>query len=442
MDVKEGLTTLSAYCPGQGPQALRQRLECYAEAGPDTCDGTYYDLREPGKNAPLHARTTAYLARAVVGDVPALRAPFDLVMPPVWRLMIASSYGDARAVGLDLTANTTSDSALLSRVCSALDAGCGDTASRAQLTGRLGAIRSYARVFGLEFSSAEGLRARLKSGEYPVRALGVHLWFHGRPIDVEALAVRRAGDERLPLDQRAGLVRFVLTERGKARDPRGDLAATAYRIGVRLDQALAQADDGSLEDALRRSALNRSLAFGPFFERDRSRTLAHLELAEHLLDGHTPDGPGQELLLMDYRFPTFETLSTTHRAFGAHDLAVDYALRLTDLDPKDARTWFALGKALMGAEQTSEAEHAFIRASRCELPYRSKAYYFTSVAALVRGDTARARYWASRSRHLDPAVRSLPGIDGELGAGHNAGAADLPQPSAPSKHTKTTDGRR
>ncbi|MET9915007.1 bacterial transcriptional activator domain-containing protein [Streptomyces sp. NPDC006476] len=420
---------------------MRQRLLCYTSAGPDTSNGTYYDLREPGENAPLHARTTSYLARAVVGDVSALRAPFDLVVPPAWRLMVAASYGDASAAGFDLTANAASGSAFLGQVCAALDARCGDIASRAQLTGRLGAIRSYARVFGLEPSERDDLQDRLKASESPVAALGVLLWFHGRPIDIEALAVRRAEDETLPLDQRVRLVRFALTERGKAGDPHGDLAADAYRIGVRLDQALAHGRDGSLEDALCRSALNRTLAFGPFLNKDRSGTLAHLELAEHLLEGHTPDGLGQELLLADYRFPALETLSTTHRALGDHDLAIDYARRLTALDPYDAKTWFALGKALMGAERAEDAEDAFVRASQCELPHRAKAYYFASIAAQIHGETQRAQHWADCCRQLEPGIDGPSGLAGAPATQHNARSAKPPVPSKPRQRTGTTESR-
>jgi Flp pilus assembly protein TadD len=71
----------------------------------------------------------------------------------------------------------------------------------------------------------------------------------------------------------------------------------------------------------------------------------------------------QELLAADPRYAlAHSALAIIHRKQGSHDLAVEHAIKVCELEPHDAFSFTALSVELQRAGRIPEAEEAMARA--------------------------------------------------------------------------------
>ncbi|MEO3793830.1 hypothetical protein ABGB14_26760 [Nonomuraea sp. B10E15] len=418
MNAKAAMAALRGYAPPSERTALAIRLRHMAAAGQDEACATYFDLRSPSPRAPLHARTTYLLADLLVNGGTRLPLPMDTMVPSRWRLLVAAGFGRLGDIGLTLAPSAAAaPGSLLGRVCAGIaePRRLPDNAFRqaAQILWRLGAKQSVLDLYGVE-PEADLITAMGKS-DRPSEVASTFFLQHGTSDALEEALLDRAADPTLMHAERVRLTRFVLVRRGKARRPTGDRLSRAYALGTAILQDLA--DDTEIDEfssAMLRSTLHRAMAFRPFLDGQAQAALDHLLDADALLAAQRPDDTALRLLLQDHHFPALETLSQTAGMVGRHELAAQAAHRLVALDPYDARSWFALGKVMIGRNDPLGAAAAFTAAASCEFAQQARACYFAAVAYAEAGLTGTAGHWLRRSAALDPTPPALESLSRTL----------------------------
>ncbi|WP_283136743.1 tetratricopeptide repeat protein [Rhizohabitans arisaemae] len=403
MNAKTTMAMLRSYAPPGGRAALTTRLQRMAAAGHDESCATYFDLRPPSPRAPLHARTTYLLADLFVNGGTKLPLPMDTVVPSWWRLLVAAGFGRLQDVGLTLAPSAAAaPDSLLHRVCTGI-AGSDELSDdlfrhAAQILWRLGTKQSILDLYRIE-PEANPITA-VRMSDHPSDIASTFFIQHGTSDAFEEAALARAADPTLAIPERVRLIRFVLVRRGKERRPAGDRLSRAYVVGAPILRDLS--GDNEFRSALLRSTLHRAMAFHPFLAGQAETALEHLCQADVLLTAQRPDDAALQLLLWDHHFPALETLSQTAGMLGRHEQAADAAHRLVALDPYDARSWFALGKVMIGQGDLLSAASAFAAAASCEFAQQARACFFAAVAYAEAGQKDTARYWLHRSAALDP----------------------------------------
>lgn len=174
--------------------------------------------------------------------------------------------------------------------------------------------------------------------------------------------------------------------------------------------------EGSAFDAdLCESRFRRAAAFIPQRLGDRDEVVAIMDAAERCADALQPANDAQVLLRGENLHPLLESRTKEAIWLGDHDLALDRAQKVTQIDPFEARGWLELGQVFLRRQQFEKAANAYLTAAMIGPPATAIAHHMAGICFLELGQPAVAAFMLKTAVDLDPGaissrnhIRQLP----------------------------------
>jgi tetratricopeptide (TPR) repeat protein len=347
------------YLPEAGSAALARRLRALLAGGMPAACPVYVGLRNPGELSSRHAEATHLLAQGLVDRAVDGLPHFNTRPAPIFRILVAASWGRSDAMDsklerfpTDLASKLWQQVAELIRDPAQLTVAERRCASDVML--RLGYVRHAAELLNMSHAQPATF---VFSPDCALEELQVLRRSRHKSEDLERLALSAAEDPRLSADIRMRMATFVVVRNGQRRADTPDL----HRAAELALAAMNSLDAPPFARSLAEQTVFRANAFVPFVSGNSAETLAILDKAMECQLGARPTNDRETLTWTDHAFPLFQTIARTHLVIGDADKAITATERLVELSPNDERTWDIHGQALVEAGRLEEALVAYGR---------------------------------------------------------------------------------
>lgn len=199
------------------------------------------------------------------------------------------------------------------------------------------------------------------------------------------------------------------------------LRERAKRLETLLEQSLRTADDFTAH--LLRSRYYRALGFLPQRLGDRAEVVRIMDLAEAHAGAIAPASDVQHVLHIENLHALMESRTKEALWLRDNDAALARALKVTELDPYDAKAWLEVGQVSMLREEWLRAAEAYLTAAMLGPPGSAIGRHMAGLCFRRMGHDGLAAFLFSQTLEVDPAgisprdeIRTLPdnGVFGAL----------------------------
>lgn len=226
-------------------------------------------------------------------------------------------------------------------------------------------------------------------------------------------AIASEGSNAIPAGFNAAVKVFV--HKAKTRAPVDELVALADRMErVHADTA-SRTDPFTAE--LLTSRFYRALALLPQRQGDRVQAVRQMDLAEQHARALQPKTSAQELLYLENLHPVMESRTKEALWLGDHDLALERALEVTQLDPYDSKAWVELGQVRRARKEWAPAAEAYAVAGMLGPPASAIGRHMAGLCFRELGQATLAAYFFKETLEIDPRgfsareeIRKLPDV--------------------------------
>jgi tetratricopeptide (TPR) repeat protein len=192
----------------------------------------------------------------------------------------------------------------------------------------------------------------------------------------------------------------ILAHKAKVSAPVCELNAWLKKAEDITAAVMAAADDFTSKLVL--SRYYRAAAFLPQREGNRAEVIRVMDLAEQRATSMTPTGQAQELLYLENLHPVLESRTKEAIWLGDLDLALNRALRVTELDPYDPKPWLELGQVRLRRHEVAAAAEAYSVAAMLGPPATAIAHHMTGQCFRDLRQPAVAALFFKRALEVDP----------------------------------------
>jgi len=142
-----------------------------------------------------------------------------------------------------------------------------------------------------------------------------------------------------------------------------------------------------------------------------------MDLAEQHARALKPKTSAQELLYLENLHPVMESRTKEALWLGDHDLALERALEVTQLDPYDSKAWVELGEVRRARKEWAPAAEAYAVAGMLGPPASAIGRHMAGLCFRELGQATLAAYFFKETLEIDPRgfsareeIRKLPDV--------------------------------
>jgi tetratricopeptide (TPR) repeat protein len=221
----------------------------------------------------------------------------------------------------------------------------------------------------------------------------------------EAVLAAAAPDD--PITFNAAVKIFV--HKAKTGAPLGDLVECRTRAEQAVNAVVSTSDRFTAN--LVTSIFYRAISFVPQQQGDRAEVVRLMDLAEQYALGTVPTTPAEELLHLENIHPVMESRTKEALWLGDHDLALQRALRVVELDPYDAKAWVEVGEVRSSRNEWMSAAESYVMAAILGPPASAIARHMAALCFRKLEQPVLASFFLNSALTVDPtAISSSEGL--------------------------------
>lgn len=138
-------------------------------------------------------------------------------------------------------------------------------------------------------------------------------------------------------------------------------------------------ENGEAASRIFESRLHRASAFIPQRLNDKQGVSGKMELAEHLAKSVSAATEADKILLLENLHPVYESRTKEALWMKDLDLALQFALKVIEIDPYDSRAWLELGQVYLSRDELLDASEAYATAALLGPPSSAIARHMAGI---------------------------------------------------------------
>lgn len=191
------------------------------------------------------------------------------------------------------------------------------------------------------------------------------------------------------------------------------------KLAARAERALADSIDrvDTFTSVLLKSRFHRAAGFVPQRCGDRVEVCRQMDLAERYAYSVKPATAAQEVLYLENLHALMESRTKEAIWLGDNELALSRALKVTEVDPYDAKAWVELGEIRMRRKEWALAADAYVIAAMLGPPASAVGRHMAGLCFRELGHDLLAALFFKETLDFDPLgisprdeIRALPDI--------------------------------